>query len=94
MLHRIISRELEDTPSIPAPMTPIAGWSAELGLGRRNFTRGVRRETGMSFAEWRRQACLLIALPRLAAGEAVTSIAMGLGYDSPPLRLRPCSNVG
>jgi AraC-like DNA-binding protein len=25
----------------------------------------------------------LIALPRLAAGEAVTSIAVDLGYDSP-----------
>jgi AraC-like DNA-binding protein len=37
----------------------------------------------MSFAEWRQQACLLIALPRLAAGEAVTSIAVDLGYDSP-----------
>jgi AraC-like DNA-binding protein len=67
----------------PSPHDTIADWSAELGVGRRSFTRAFRRETGMSFAEWRQQACLLIALPRLAAGEAVTSIAMDLGYDSP-----------
>ena len=66
----------------PSPHDTIASWSAELGIGRRSFTRAFRRETGMSFAEWRQQACLLIALPRLAAGEAVTSIALDLGYDS------------
>jgi AraC-like DNA-binding protein len=37
----------------------------------------------MSFAEWRQQACLLIALPRLADGESVTSLALDLCYDSP-----------
>ncbi|MGB6356805.1 MAG: helix-turn-helix transcriptional regulator [Steroidobacteraceae bacterium] len=66
----------------PSPHDTIAEWSAELSMGRRSFTRRFRRETGMSFAEWRQQACLSIALPRLAAGEAVTSIALDLGYDS------------
>jgi AraC-like DNA-binding protein/mannose-6-phosphate isomerase-like protein (cupin superfamily) len=61
----------------------IDDWSAGLGLGRRAFTRTFRRETGMSFAEWRQQACLLSALPRLAGGEPVTAIALDLGYDSP-----------
>jgi AraC-like DNA-binding protein len=37
----------------------------------------------MSFTEWRQQACLLTALPRLAGGEPVTAIALDLGYDSP-----------
>ncbi len=67
----------------PSPHATIAGWSADLKVGRRSFTRLFRRETGMSFAQWRQQACLLIALPRLAAGEAVTAIALDLGYDSP-----------
>ena len=52
-------------------------------MGRRAFTRAFRRETGMSFAEWRQQACVLVALPRLAAGDQVTSIALDLGYESP-----------
>jgi AraC-like DNA-binding protein len=67
----------------PTPHETIARWADELDVSRRSFTRSFRRETGMSFAEWRQQACLLIALPRLAAGETVTSIALDLGYDSP-----------
>lgn len=61
----------------------IDDWSEAMGMNRRRFTRLFRRETGMSFAEWRQQACLLAALPRLGAGEPVTIIALDLGYDSP-----------
>jgi AraC-like DNA-binding protein/quercetin dioxygenase-like cupin family protein len=67
----------------PDARATIDAWSADLGLSRRAFTRAFRRETGMSFARWRRQACLLGAMPRLAAGEPVTTIALDLGYDSP-----------
>ena len=67
----------------PTPHDTIDSWSAELGMGRRAFTRAFRRETGMSFAQWRQQACVLVALPRLAAGDQVTAIALDLGYDSP-----------
>ena len=52
-------------------------------MNRRRFTRLFRRETAMSFAQWRQQACLSVALPRLAAGEAVTTIALDLAYESP-----------
>ena len=58
-------------------------WADALAMNRRNFTRIFRRETGMSFAEWRQQACLSVALPKLAAGESVTAVALDLGYDSP-----------
>ena len=67
----------------PAAHVAIEEWCAALGMSRRNFTRVFRQETGLSFAAWRQQACLVAALPRLAAGEAVTSIAMALGYDNP-----------
>jgi AraC-like DNA-binding protein/quercetin dioxygenase-like cupin family protein len=67
----------------PNPHDTINDWSAELGVGRKAFTRAFRRETGMSFAEWRRQACLLTALPRLSSGESVTNVALDLGYESP-----------
>jgi AraC-like DNA-binding protein/mannose-6-phosphate isomerase-like protein (cupin superfamily) len=67
----------------PDANATIDDWSAALRLNRRAFTRLFRRETGMSFVGWRQQACLLAALPRLAAGEAVTTIAIDLGYDSP-----------
>ena len=58
-------------------------WADALGMSRRSFTRLFRRETAMSFVAWRQQACLLCAMPRLAAGEAVTSIAIDLGYENP-----------
>lgn len=67
----------------PAPHDTIELWCEGLGMGRRAFTRAFRRETGMSFGVWRQQACLLVALPRLTAGEAVTTVALDLGYDSP-----------
>ena len=41
-----------------------------------------RRETGLSLSTWRQQACLFAALPRLAGGEAVTSVALDLGYEN------------
>src|SRR6201996_4058941 len=58
-------------------------WAADLHMSRRAFTRLFRRETGLSFMAWRQQACLIGALPRLAAGEPVTSVAMDLGYENP-----------
>jgi len=61
----------------------IDDWSNALGMSRRAFTRLFRRETGLSFQAWRQQACLLCAMPRLAAGEAVTSVAIDLGYENP-----------
>ncbi len=51
-------------------------------MSRRNFTRLFREQTGMSFGEWRQQACLLAALTRLGQGEPVTHVAMELGYSS------------
>jgi len=67
----------------PTPHDTIDSWSEALGLSRRAFTRAFRRETGISFAQWRQRACLVAALPRLAAGEPVTMIALDLGYESP-----------
>ena len=67
----------------PAAERSLAAWSHEAGASPRNLERLFRRETGMSFGAWRRQARLLAALSRLADGEPVTTIALDLGYDSP-----------
>lgn len=78
-----MARKCQRFLNAPTPHDTIDEWSAELGTGRRAFTRAFRKETGLSFGSWRQQACLLVKLPRLAAGEAVTTIALDLGYDSP-----------
>ncbi len=67
----------------PEPHDTIEIWSEALNMSRRTFTRFFKKETGLSFASWRQQACLFAALPRLAANESITSIALDLGYDSP-----------
>jgi len=67
----------------PNPHETIDDWAENLGLSRRSFTRLFKRETGMSFAAWQRQACLFSALPRLVAREPITRVALDLGYESP-----------
>jgi len=57
-------------------------WAGVLGMSRRSFTRFFRAQTGVSLSAWRQQACIFAALPRLAGGERVTSVALDLGYDS------------
>lgn len=67
----------------PSVRQTIEDWTTVLGMSRRAFTRLFRRETGLSFVNWRQQACLVAALPRLVAGETVTTVALDLGYDNP-----------
>ena len=67
----------------PDANATIDEWANALAMNRRRFTRLFRLQTGMSFAQWRQQACLSVALPRLAAGDSVTALALDLGYDSP-----------
>jgi AraC-like DNA-binding protein len=66
----------------PSARATIGDWARELAMSRRAFTRLFRRETGLSFAEWRRQAAVLQAVERIAGGEAITTIAHDLGYGS------------
>ncbi|CAM3958009.1 HTH-type transcriptional regulator NimR [Pseudomonas reidholzensis] len=67
----------------PCLATGIDDMAERAGMSRRTFTRQFRQHTGISFLEWRQQACLLAAVVRLGNGEAVTRVAMELGYSSP-----------
>lgn len=58
-------------------------WADAMHCSPRTFSRLFRLQTGLSFGEWRQQACLLAAVTRLAAGDSVTQVALTLGYDSP-----------
>jgi len=67
----------------PTPHETIDDWCAALAMSRRSFTRLFREQTGTSFAAWCRQACVVAALPRLAAGDSITTIALDFGYANP-----------
>ncbi|QNH79647.1 helix-turn-helix transcriptional regulator [Pseudomonas protegens] len=75
-----VCRELLEQPSLELGIDAIA---KRAGMSRRTFTRLFRQHTGISFVEWRQQACLLAAVVRLGQGEAVTRVASDLGYSSP-----------
>ena len=66
----------------PADRRTLTQWSRTCGASVRTLARLFERETGLSFARWRQQARLLRALELLALGEAVTSVAFDLGYES------------
>lgn len=67
----------------PSLQTGIDGMAQLASMSRRTFTRQFRLHTGISFIEWRQQACLLDAVVRLGKGEPVTRVALALGYSSP-----------
>ncbi|MBV4482312.1 AraC family transcriptional regulator [Pseudomonas khavaziana] len=67
----------------PGDASTVAHWSARLGLDQTTIQRLFRRETGMTFGQWRQQARLLLALERIAVGEKIIDVAFELGYESP-----------
>lgn len=75
-----ICRALIDHPN---DQITIEELGARHGTTTRTLARGFRRETGMSFSEWRRRARLLRALAWIAEGRAILAVALDLGYDSP-----------
>lgn len=71
---------LEHTPS---DTRTLEQWATTLNTSARTLARLFRAQVGMSFGNWRQHMRVHAALPRLAAGEAVTAVALDLGYDSP-----------
>ncbi|WP_322990701.1 helix-turn-helix transcriptional regulator [Hoeflea sp.] len=82
--HPGLARLCRSFISAPSARLEIDEWAARTGMSRRTFTRLFRQETGLSLSAWRQQACVMAALPRLTAGDAVTVVALDLGYDSMP----------
>ena len=58
-------------------------WAHWAGLSARTLSRLYQAQTGSSFAQWRQQARLTVALERLAQGESVAQVADALGYATP-----------
>ena len=76
---RPIARALTRDPADPRTL---ADWAAQAGASARTLARLFRRDTGMTFGQWRQQVRLLAALALLAEGRPVTTVALDLGYDS------------
>ncbi len=75
-----VCREMLEQPSLELGIDAMA---ERAGMSRRTFTRLFRQHSGISFVEWRQQACLLAAVVRLGQGQPITRVATDLGYSSP-----------
>ncbi|WP_198147576.1 AraC family transcriptional regulator [Sphingobium chungbukense] len=77
-----VRRICEGLLADPASSSTAEQWGRQLGVTARTVHRLFVRETGMTFAQWRDQARLLIALQRLAQAERVIDVAFDCGYAS------------
>ncbi|MDB6098577.1 MAG: hypothetical protein QOK23_4719 [Gammaproteobacteria bacterium] len=56
--------------------------ASQAGMSRRSFARHFRRQTGLSFARWKRAVIAQHALELVALGHKVSSVATDVGYES------------
>jgi AraC-like DNA-binding protein len=77
-----LARICEALLANPGDDKDLADWADLAGASTRTLARLFKSEMGISFVTWRQQLRVLAALPRLAAGEPVTVVAMDLGYET------------
>ncbi|WP_321490422.1 helix-turn-helix transcriptional regulator [uncultured Hyphomonas sp.] len=75
-----VMRLLIEAPGLD---TGIAELAKEAGASERTLARLFRKETGMTFTQWKTNLTLLQSMERLEKGEAVADVAHDLGYSSP-----------
>jgi AraC-like DNA-binding protein len=73
---------LEGLLRAPSDARQLAEWAEQLGMAERSLRRAFTKETGISFAEWRKRARVWLALRRLSTGCDVATLAAELGYES------------
>ena len=78
-LRKICQAMLDD----PALGGDLDDWAEAAALSRRSLTRSFRKETGMSFAAWRRQLRCLHGLKLIEEGAPMKTVAARVGYVSP-----------
>ena len=77
-LNRICSALRED----PSDNRTLGEWAETAGGCTRTLGRVFLKETGLTFAQWRRQLRILDSMVRLNRGQSVTSVALDNGYES------------
>ncbi len=66
----------------PSERATLAEWAADIGASERTAARLFRDEPGLSYQQWRQQAILAHALPLLARGQSISTVAAASGYAS------------
>jgi AraC-like DNA-binding protein/mannose-6-phosphate isomerase-like protein (cupin superfamily) len=80
--HGIIKTIANILKEKPDDTKTLENWADELGTTSRTLARNFKKQTDMTFGQWRQQARLLDALSRLADNQPIAHIAQDLGYSS------------
>lgn len=80
--NRGLRRIADELTRAPGDRASMAEWARRVAMSERSLARMVRRETGMTFGQWRQQLQIIIALQQLSAGVSVQRTAEILGYES------------
>ena len=60
----------------------ITQWAHEVGASSRTLSRLFKKETGMTYSEWKQRLHVQLAIRQLYDGVNITKIALNLGYQS------------
>ncbi len=66
----------------PSDKATLEDWANSLATTSRTLARNFKKQTDMTFGQWRQQARLLEALSRIADNQPISHIAQDLGYSS------------
>jgi len=66
----------------PSDSRSIDSWASTLNMSRRTFTRSVRKETGLSFSQWRQRLRFHKASELIASGKTLPQVAHEVGYQN------------
>jgi AraC-like DNA-binding protein len=66
----------------PADSRTLSQWGRHVGASGRTLARSFLADTGVPFGRWRTLLRLQAALPALAAGRPVSSVARQVGYET------------
>ncbi|MFT5757262.1 MAG: AraC-like DNA-binding protein [Alteromonadaceae bacterium] len=77
-LKEIVSR----LQKFPALKTDLNSWGKFVGASVRTLSRTFKKETGITYSEWKQRLNIQIAIKQLYMGESVGNIAINLGYES------------
>jgi AraC-like DNA-binding protein/quercetin dioxygenase-like cupin family protein len=67
----------------PADKRTLREWGRAASVSERTLARAFTRETQLPFSRWRTLVRLQAALTMLAKGQAVSRVAVRVGYDTP-----------
>lgn len=57
-------------------------WGRIVGASSRTLSRSFKRQTGLTYNQWRQRLTVHVAISQMAEGQSIANIASTLGYES------------